>query len=266
MALLSTPLHKADAIGQLLEQEVPLPTYSIGRHSDNTICLPNRTISSHHARLVGCTPTSYLLEDLDSKNGTYVNGIRISRKLISETDAIRLADTDVTVPQLLNQAVTAKPQLSFSTPSAANKTAIDLLKPQRADAAGALDVSVAFAELKQVFEQYPQLRKACRNREKMIRTGSIILSSVVGISAVLASGGIALSLLQVMSGAGLSMLVPTLCSTLLSTDEKLELIDKEYRDRYRCPNPACRDPFGMREWELLAQQKTCRRCQAVWVK
>jgi hypothetical protein len=61
------------------------------------------------------------------------------------------------------------------------------------------------------------------------------------------------------------MLIPTLCSTLLSTEEKLEIIDKEYRERYRCPNPACRDPFGMREWELLVQQKTCRRCQAIWV-
>lgn len=99
----------------------------------------------------------------------------------------------------------------------------------------------------------------------MIRTGSVILSSVVGISSVLSTGGAALPLLHIMSGAGLSMLVPTLCSTLLSTEEKLEVIDKEYREKYRCPNPACRDPFGPREWELLAQQKSCRRCQAVWV-
>jgi len=62
-------------------------------------------------------------------------------------------------------------------------------------------------------------------------------------------------LLPVLSSAGLSILIPTLCSSLLSTEEKLELIDKEYRDRYRCPNPDCREPFYNREWEQLAQRK-----------
>jgi hypothetical protein len=62
------------------------------------------------------------------------------------------------------------------------------------------------------------------------------------------------------------MLVPTLASHLLSTEEKLELIDKEYRQRYRCPNPNCRDSFGNREFELVAKQKKCTKCKAVWVK
>ncbi|GAB3261197.1 hypothetical protein GCM10027347_26080 [Larkinella harenae] len=201
-----------------------------------------------------CSDTCFVLEDLASKNGTFVNELRITRKIIDKHDTVRLADVTYTVDQLL----------AFLKPDAVQPDPATAPSPLAGTAPKRLDFTQEFAALQQVFEQYPKLRKDCRNREKMIRTGSVILSSLIGVSAV-ATGGGTLPILQVMSGAGLSVLIPTLCSTLLSTDEKLEVIDKEYRERYRCPNPACRDPFGMREWELIAQQKTCRRCQAVWV-
>lgn len=246
-------------LSHLVDRLSQLPAYSIGRRADNVLVIADGKISGQHARLIQCTDTIFVLEDLDSKNGTSVNGTRITRKVIDRQDTLQLAGVNYTVTQLLDlQRIETtkpappdppKPRLS-EVPSPNEKAALDFTEP--------------FADLKRVYEQYPQLRRSCRNREKMIRTGSVILSSIVGISAVLSTGGGAL--IPIMSGAGLSMLIPTLCSTLLSTDEKLEIIDKEYRERYRCPNSACRDPFGTREWELLAQQKICRRCQAIWIK
>ena len=248
-----------DAEGQLdqfIDRLSQLPTYTIGRLSANAIVVPDGKVSGQHAQLIQCTDTRFVLEDLDSKNGTFVNGVRITRKIIDRQDVLQLADTNYTVAQLL-QLQQVEPAPAASTPPQAPP--ISGPGPDKPP----LDFTDQFADLKSVFEQYPQLRRNCRNREKMIRTGSVILSSIIGIGAVVSTGGGAL--LPIMSGAGLSMLIPTLCSTLLSTEEKLEIIDKEYRERYLCPNPACRDPFGMREWELLAQQKTCRRCQAIWV-
>ena len=255
----ASPLPTAEGqLDQLIDRLSQLPTFTIGRRTDNAIVVPDGKVSGQHARLIQCTDTSFVLEDLDSKNGTFVNGIRITRKVIDRQDAVQLADTNYTVTELLRLQRTEATKPAADRP----KQAVAPVLPGPGKAP--LDFTVLFADLKPVFEQYPLLRRNCRNREKMIRTGSVILSSIIGIGAVLSSGGGAL-LLPIMSGAGLSMLIPTLCSTLLSTDEKLEIIDKEYRDRYRCPNPACRDPFGTREWELLAQQKTCRRCQAIWV-
>lgn len=253
------PLHE-DQIEQWIDGLSHLPTYSIGRKADNAIVVSNGKISSQHARLIQCTETRFVLEDLASKNGTFVNDIRIARKIIDKKDRVRFAEIEYTLDQLLDLYTTERAKPADISPafSAAAKTVPLAEKP-------VLDFTLEFADLQQVYEQYPKLRRDCRNREKMIRTGSIILSSLVGISAVVTTGGGALPFLQIMSGAGLSVLIPTLCSTLLSTDEKLEIIDKEYRERYRCPNPTCRDSFGTREWELLAQQKTCRRCQAIWV-
>ena len=246
-------------LDQLIDRLSQLPIYSIGRKADNAIVVPDGKVSGQHARLIQCTDRSFVLEDLDSKNGTFVNGTRITRKVIDRQDAVQLADTVYTIAQLLDLQRTEPTEPT--TPESPKPLVTQPPQPGK----NPLDFTEPFADLHRVFEQYPQLRRNCRNREKMIRTGSVILSSVVGISAVLSTGGGAL-LLPVMSGAGLSMLVPTLCSVLLSTDEKLEIIDKEYRERYRCPNPICRDPFGTREWDLLAQQKTCRRCQAIWVE
>ncbi|GAB2517708.1 FHA domain-containing protein [Spirosoma aerophilum] len=246
---------------QLIMDLSQLLTYTIGRSVDNEIVVLNNKVSGYHARLIQCTPIRFVLEDLASKNGSYVNGNRITRKVVDNNDLIQLADTEFTTDTLLSllkdrpiKSTNIAQPAPFETQSN-NKQAVS-----------PLDFCTSFSDLRQVYEQYPKLRRDCRNREKMIRTGSVILSSVVGVSAVLSTGGGALPFIHIMSGAGLSVLVPTLCSTLLSTDEKLEIIDKEYREKYRCPNPDCRDPFGNREWELLAQQKTCRRCQAVWTK
>ncbi len=248
-------------LDQLIDRLSQLPTFTIGRRTDNVIVLADAKVSGQHARLIQCTGTSFVLEDLDSKNGTFVNGVRITRKVIDYQDAVQVAGTTYTVAQLLTLQRAETPMPAGPDPSKSGPA-----PATPATGKAPLDFTEEFADLKRVFEQYPLLRRNCRNREKTIRLGSVLLSSVVGIGAALSTGGGALALLPVMSGAGLSMLLPTLCSTLLSTDEKLEIIDKEYRERYRCPNPACRDPFGAREWELLAHQKTCRRCQAIWVR
>lgn len=242
----------------LIEEWSHLPIYHIGRKPDNQVVIANSKISGQHARLIQCSADSLVLEDLDSKNGTFVEGNRITRKIVGLTDSVQLADCSYTIGELLELAN------SQQQPVPAQPTAV-IADVQLPTPKTTLDYTQQFAALEQVYEQYPKLRRDCRNREKMIRTGSVILSSVISVSAILTTGGTALPLLHIMSGAGLSVLVPTLCSTLLSTDEKIELIDKEYRERYRCPNPECRDPFGSREWELLARQKTCRRCQAIWV-
>lgn len=256
---LSSSFVTGDQFTNLIDELSQLPIYSIGRKADNKIVIANVKISGQHARLIQCSPTSFVIEDLDSKNGTFVNGVRITRKVVDATDSIRLADAEYTVDQLLKRIRTEQEKPATSPPKPPKP--VDETPKSKPE----LDFTAQFANLQQVYEQYPKLRRDCRNREKMIRTGSVILSSLVGVGAVLSTGGTALPLLHIMSSAGLSVLVPTLCSTLLSTDEKLEIIDKEYREKYRCPNATCRDPFGTREWELLAQQKSCRRCQAVWV-
>ena len=227
-----------------------IQTFTVGRDPTNAIVLNHATISRNHARLIVCSPTSFILEDSGSKHGTFFadkqgDKVQLSRKLVDLEDEIWLAEYAFKVKELLPEA---------------GKGTVESRIPKK----DPLDFTEEFALLQKVYDDYPQLRKACRNREKMIRLWSVVGGSIIGIGTVATAGS--LGFLAMLSSAGLSILIPTLSSHLLSTDEKLELLEKEYRQRYRCPNPLCREPFGNREYELLERQKKCNRCQAVWVK
>lgn len=64
----------------------------LGRAADNTISLPDATVSSYHARL-SFQSGQWWLEDLGSRNGTRVNGIALAGPLVvTFDDEIRLGE------------------------------------------------------------------------------------------------------------------------------------------------------------------------------
>lgn len=71
--------------------------YSIGRKEGNTIRLTERNVSREHVRLHrkknGSSKDVYLLEDLESYNGVYVNGLRVAQEQeLSHGDLIQIGD------------------------------------------------------------------------------------------------------------------------------------------------------------------------------
>ncbi len=68
----------------------PVRTISIGRAKDNDIILADPRISSHHLKVYVDSSNNVLLEDLNSTNGVYVNGERISKKQVSLSDSVSL--------------------------------------------------------------------------------------------------------------------------------------------------------------------------------
>ena len=64
-------------------------TYTMGRHRNNDIVISDPKVSSFHARL-DRSPEGFLLVDLKSRNGSYVNGERVESALLNTGDEIRL--------------------------------------------------------------------------------------------------------------------------------------------------------------------------------
>ncbi len=60
---------------------------TIGRRADNDFCLPLPAVSAEHAAVVTIGADSFL-EDLDSTNGTFVNGSRITKHFLRDGDRI----------------------------------------------------------------------------------------------------------------------------------------------------------------------------------
>jgi serine/threonine protein kinase len=73
-----------------------LKEYVAGRDSKAFIEIEDRLVSRRHFR-IGATPTVFFLEDLESANGTFLNGIRIARKKrLNAGDRIQIGETRLT--------------------------------------------------------------------------------------------------------------------------------------------------------------------------
>lgn len=86
-----TPDGALDNVFPLLDSE-----QTIGRVPTNTIALPDASVSSTHAR-ISRTAEGFFIEDLQSRNGTFVNGEKVeTRRLLADGDLIRLGKVIMT--------------------------------------------------------------------------------------------------------------------------------------------------------------------------
>ena len=74
--------------GQVLaEYNMSKERYTVGRLQDNDIRIDNPTISGHHSLVINILNDSFL-EDLNSTNGTYVNGRLIKKHALQNGDVV----------------------------------------------------------------------------------------------------------------------------------------------------------------------------------
>lgn len=73
----------------LKEMQLDRERVSIGRKPDNDIQIDNLAISGHHA-VITCILDDAFLEDQNSTNGTYVNGLPVKKHVLCDNDVIEL--------------------------------------------------------------------------------------------------------------------------------------------------------------------------------
>lgn len=83
-------ITKGPAAGQLIALHAERTI--LGRHPTCQVVLDDGAVSRNHAQII-CDGTRYFIEDLRSRNGTEVNGMRIGLKAeLRDGDAIRVCD------------------------------------------------------------------------------------------------------------------------------------------------------------------------------
>jgi len=65
------------------------PVTKIGKKEDNDLVLDEKTVSRNHVEIIQ-TEDSFLLKDLGSTNGTFINDIRVKEAYLSPGDVIRV--------------------------------------------------------------------------------------------------------------------------------------------------------------------------------
>lgn len=85
-------------------------TTRIGRHPHNDLVIENRAVSGEHA-LISLHGQDVLVEDLNSTNGTLVNGQPIKKHFLQDKDILELAKYKI-------QFLAEKPQVVKKVPAA----------------------------------------------------------------------------------------------------------------------------------------------------
>jgi hypothetical protein len=76
--------------GQVMaEYNMTKERYTIGRLPDNDVRIDNPALSGHHSLIINILNDSFL-EDLDSTNGTYVNGKLVKKHALQNDDVITM--------------------------------------------------------------------------------------------------------------------------------------------------------------------------------
>lgn len=169
--------------------------YTIGRNADNQIKLVQPQVSGNHAILTVISDNVMVLEDNNSTNGTFVNGVRVKRMLITQKDEVLLGNVRV----------------KFDKVFAANRPASPLTpaKPTHTD-----DYGTEFTHLKEVYETYRKTKLALQSGK---------LSTGVAIRA-------SLSLIPFVGNA-----LGILASSAVSDREKEYALNEEFQINYVCP-------------------------------
>jgi hypothetical protein len=209
----------------------------IGKSGDNDVVLQGEGVSRYHAQLVRAEEGGWLLEDIGSTNGTFVNGHQVLRRRVKEEDKLVFGgeDCERTLQELLH-------------------------------AAG--DYSTEFEALRGVYESYV-------TEKVRIQSSSIFkvrLLQAVPL-ALLGVGGLVLGVLgkgnSLLSGVGLvAMVCLPSAGIYLGAKQSAKIPGllqaqlTEFRARYACPK--CGTPFGEQPWEVLAGRGHCPSCKALW--
>lgn len=80
----------------LIPENAPLERHrlgaltSLGRHPENTIEIPDRSVSKFHAQIQRSPEGRFLVQDLGSRNGTYIGNDRIERQELKDGEDLTL--------------------------------------------------------------------------------------------------------------------------------------------------------------------------------
>jgi pSer/pThr/pTyr-binding forkhead associated (FHA) protein/uncharacterized membrane protein YhaH (DUF805 family) len=98
----------------------------IGRSTDNDLVLGQDTVSGSHAE-IRSTADGLEVADLDSTNGTYVNGQRVTRKALKHGDRLRFDEAEFLVS--LPNAAPAKTRVNPAIEAPTAKTRLNIAVP-----------------------------------------------------------------------------------------------------------------------------------------
>jgi hypothetical protein len=201
-------------------------TLNIGRNIQNNLVIKLPNVSSRHCSITLLEDNTYLIEDFDSTNGTFVNGKRVKQILLNPDDLIELGgfELDLKLVNILFEQQPLKEGINYE----------DLKKQE--------EVFEEFSKLRDIYQDYQ------KEKRKIFKTSQLKSTGVrVGLSFIPVVG-VALGILS----SGVTG----------SPQEKLMELEEDFKKKYICPG--CSKFLGAEPFENLEKRGYCHICKTKW--
>jgi hypothetical protein len=201
---------------------------TIGRSTDNHLVIKVPSVSSRHCSIRKLPDETFLIEDLDSSNGTFLNGKRIKQTLLQPGDTLTLATYPLDVKMILG--------LLNSGSLKAGVVYAEYRKQEL--------IFMEFSKLKGVYEEYQKKKRYIMKTNNLKSTG-------------IRAG---LSFIPVV-GSALGILSGTITGNVQT--ELMEL-EEDFKRNYICPG--CFKFLGAEPFENMEKRGFCMICKTRWMK
>ncbi len=191
----------------LAEYNMSKERYTIGRLPDNDVRIDNPAVSGHHSLIINILNDSFL-EDLNSTNGTYVNGKLIKKHALQHGDVItighhqlRFSDQQASDTEQdefeKTMVIPAGQQSAEQLAKAEEAVALAAAENTPAEVAGKVDVRVEMPAV----DHKPQPRPEPKPEPPAHVSTVVHTDTAAGVDASSAPNALPLAKLQVLSGA-----------------------------------------------------------------
>ncbi|MEA3450722.1 MAG: FHA domain-containing protein [Bacteroidota bacterium] len=204
---------------------MPKQTIKIGRNNNNTIIIELGKISREHAEIIKFSENEFLIKDLDTAHGTFVNGKRIKQTKLTEESKLQLSDFELDAKLILSKLNSDdfNKQIKYT----------DLLKHK--------EITEEFLKLENIYEQYK------KDKRKIERGGGL---KKTGLRAGLALIPFVGNAIGIMAGGA------------LDSRKALDELNEKFKKEYVCPK--CYKHFGQEPFDNIEKRGYCFYCKTKW--
>ncbi len=226
-----------------------MKTKTIGKSDTNDVIISDPTVSRSHARVTLLDDNQVLVEDLNSLNGTYVNGYRIRKSTISLNDEVKVSEVKLNLSKIFN-----------------------ISEPPPEDKKDKLDYIKEFAALEKVWNDYQRNRieitKKHNLKTSLIRGGftlaPLVIFNLIKYTVEMTPEAMAAFSQQYLVFAILGSTLAVVATGNMSPQEKITQLDEDFKVRYVCPNKECSRQLGNVPWKTFQSPGKCPACKAVY--
>lgn len=227
----------------------------VGKQGSQSFPITDGRVSRKHVKLTVLDDGNVQVEDLGSSNGTFINGVRIIKKVVDRNAVVRLgASYTFSIKDVLPNVATP--------PS-----------PPKGPKVAPPPAEFSITHLKKVWEEYDEGLMVLNNKSRKIglitRMSSIftIGGGVLGGALRTLEGMEAVSNVSlVASGIGLLIMIYSIIqSASFDYAKAKKKLDEELEENYVCPNPSCRHFLGLKKFSILRQDKQCPYCRSKYI-